>query len=609
MRRRVVSAVVLALVVLTTSGCASLWRGTARSYRVAPSGLPWGEDFVRRALVMGSFDQALARTAPKGDGAPSDPLLQALFRGQVAYYAGQYEESGRAFAEADRLTEQRYTKSATRGVLSLITNDHALAYAPPRTERLFSRYYAMMGRLQAGDVSGAAVDARRLSALLEETSVDLDPAERATHAMLREVSGAVFEAAGEWNDAGVAYRNAALLRGVPRADVDSITVTRPLGDSATVVLVLESGFVAHYVARTMALPLDDGMASRFANSVAARAGMERLISSETRRLIADRSDPQGASRRITSDRTPDDGSIPRDGSGLGAPIGMIEPGPTSSGPFGTPVVGALPPDSSAVVAPRRRSTPSTQWLAALEAMPDGGVFGESIADARGHEPLGEATDVSTQAVSADWTPLQRRDTWYLGDRRAHRHWMEISWPSLVRPRLPSAAVQVALRGVRSDADTTAWARTEALAPAPGRLADISDAVGADARRLRGARLARLTARTVSRMAVVDALEEKHGVAAGMLAGLVVSAIERADTRAWHLLPGRVSVVRLTVPAGDLSPSLLQGHGPNPSPVALPAQRLRAGSVAVLSTRLWRDPAGAAAARVTASNGAEHAAHR
>jgi hypothetical protein len=597
MRRRVLPAAVLALVVLTTSGCASLWRGTARSYRVAPSGLPWGEDFVRRALVMGSFDQALARTSPKGDGAPSDPLLQALFRGQVAYYAGQWEESGRAFAEADRLAEQRYTKSVTRGALSLLTNDHALAYAPPRTERLFSRYYAMMGRMQAGDVSGAAVDARRLSALLEETATDLDPAERATHAMLRDVVGVVFEAAGEWNDAGVAYRNAALLRGVPRADVDSIMVSRPLGDSATVVMVVESGFVAHYVARTMALPLDDGVASRFVNSVATRAGMERIISSETRRRLAE----QG---------------------GAGMPVEPVRirpseppPVPTSTGPAVTPVTPlseVLALDSARMVS-RRSSRPATLWLAALDALPDGGVFDESaVVDGEPGEQSAGGVEASARAVSADWTPRQRASTWYLGDRRAHRHWMEISWPALVRSRLPSAAVQVALRGVRADADTTAWARTEPMVAAPGQSADISDAVGADARRLRGARLARLTARTVSRMAVMDALEEKHGVAAGMLAGLLVSAIERADTRAWHLLPGRISVVRFTVPTGDLTPTLLQGQGPNPLPFALPAQRLSAGEVAVLTTRLWRDPAGGGAAQavqVAASKGPAHEDHR
>lgn len=610
MRRRVVSAAVLALVVLTTSGCASLWRGTARSYRVAPSGLPWGEDFVRRALVMGSFDQALARTSPKGDGAPSDPLLQALFRGQVAYYAGQWEESGRAFAVADRLTEQRYTKSATRGVLSMITNDHALAYAPPRTERLFSRYYAMMGRMQAGDVSGAAVDARRLSALLEESSVDLDPAERPTHAMLRDVAGAVFEAAGEWNDAGVAYRNAALLRGVPRAAVDSIDVARPLGDSATVVLVVESGFVAHYVARTVALPLDDGTASRFVNNVATRAGMERLIAAETRRRIAGASDPHRDTPLGTPERAPDAMPMPRDGGGLGEPIGVA--GPTSSGPFVGTAFGTTPADSARITA--RRRTPATRWLAALDAIPDGGVFDDSAQlDADGDIAVGRSPDHAAMAVSADWTPRQRRSTWYLGDRLTHRHWMEISWPTLVRSRLPSAAVQIALRGVGADADTTPWTRTETMAPGLGRLADISDAVGADARRLRGARLARLTARTVSRMAVMGAIEEKHGAAAGMLAGLLVSAIERADTRAWHLLPGRVSVVRLTVPAGDLTPSLLQGQGPNPLPFMLPAQRLRAGAVTVLTTRLWRDPAGGGgggtAPRVITSNGTDLAHHR
>jgi hypothetical protein len=367
----------------------------------------------------------------------------------------------------------------------------------------------------------------------------------------------------------------------------------------------------------MALPLDEGTASRFVNTVATRSGFERILAAETRRRIAERGDREQSARSGTPERALTAGRTPREDTGAGEAIGIIAPlplqGPTSSGPFVAPTFGAEPSGALPTEARRRRATPAAQWLAALDAMPNGGVFEESaFAEPDSGAPGRPTSAARTPAVSADWTPDQRRSTLYLGDRRAHRHWMEISWPTLVRPRLPSAAIQLALRGVRGDADTTAWARTEALRPDLGTLADISDAVGADARRLRGARLARLTARTVSRMAVMGALEEKHGAAAGVLAGLLISAIERADTRAWHLLPGRVAVVRVTVPAGQVTPSLLQGAGPNPLPFALPAQRLSPGEVVVLTTRLWRDPAGdggAGGARVVASNGTETAQHR
>ncbi len=473
------SLVVLAVPLL--SACSSLFRGTMRTASVAPNGLPWGEELVRRSLMLGTYEQAFVRTRNDRSSMPNDDLLRALFRGQVSYYAGRWAESAEAFAEAERLTEARYTKSASRGVLSVLTNDHALKYVPPRTERLFARYYAMMVRVQSGDVQGAAVEARRLSALLEQSRHDVDPDERATHAALREVAGGVFEAAAEWNDAGVAYRNAALLRGVPRAEVDSLLVARPLGDSATVVLVLESGFVAHYVEHMLAVPLD--------------------------------------SREVGQ-----------------AKLSHV-----------------------------------SQFLAAMENLPSGGVFVDNGAVVSG--------------------------TRYLGDRRAHRTWLEIAWPGLVRPNLPRAPVQFGL-SVMSQAHAAQDSVTPGPEPWRARwevphtgvmTAELSDAIGADARRQRAARLARLTARTVTRVAVVEAVRDQHGEFAGLMAGFFASGLERADTRAWHLLPGRLSLVRATVPAGSVTSRLMVGAGPNALPVAISPFTARAGMVYVLPARVWRDP--------------------
>ncbi len=624
--RRLVPLLALSLAALSASGCASMWRGAARSANVAPSGLPWGEEFVRRALVMGSFEQALARTLPKADGAPEDALLRALFRGQVAFYAGQYDESARAFAEADRLTEERYTKSVSRGALSLLVNDRALRYVPPRTERLFSRYYAMLGRVQSGDVSGAAVEARRLSALLEDAAHDVEAAERETHAALREVAGAVFEAAGEWNDAGVAYRNAALLRGEPRAAVDTIVAARPDGDSATLVLVVEQGFVAHYVARTLAIPLDDGLAWQFG---APRAGRHRA-DSNTAGAIADvlatvgRGRSSGRGMRDASE-TPGRGPVsigdaiaagvnaPRDSAAAAPPVPPATPtatGPTSAGPLAAEQRGGLH-DTLAVRTVRPRVAVQSNWLAALDALPDGGVFDDDLSWA---DPMPLAA-VET-SVAHDWTPRRVVRTHYLGDRWAHRSWMEIAWPTLVRPLLPRVPLQIALSGVRPPAEARAadsaadrapadgtWALSRTLAGSARAIASVSDAVGADARRLRGARIARLTARTVTRMAAVEAVRDQHGEAAGLLAGLLVSAVDRADTRAWHLLPGRVTVVRLTVPVGDLSAALLQGVGPNAAVTALPGAHATAGSVHVRTVRVWRDPAGGVGTAASAGDAA------
>ncbi len=87
----------------------------------------------------------------------------------------------------------------------------------------------------------------------------------------------------------------------------------------------------------------------------------------------------------------------------------------------------------------------------------------------------------------------------------------------------------------------------------------------------------------------------------MLASIFASALERADTRAWHLLPGRLTVLRVAVPAGELTPSLMVGAGANATPLALTPLLARAGAVHLLPARVWRDPAGSTAAALVAQD--------
>lgn len=576
--RRVASLVALSLVALSTSGCASFWRGAASAGPVAPSGLPWGEELTRRALVVGAFDQAWTRTQRRGDGAPSDELLAALFRGQVAYHAGHFDESVRAFADAERLMERRETKSATRGVGSLLFNDRTLRYVPARTERLFARYYALLARLESGDLPAATVEARRLSALLEASASDLDPTERATHAVLREVAGAVFEAAGEWNDAGVAYRNAALLRGTPRAAVDSLVATAPSGDSATLVLVVEEGFAGHYVSRTVALPLDDAGTSAFGRRRRGPIGAPMPWPGPTPGVVpAGGAVPAiaGGARRGRGPST-----WPRDRDSTVAPRPPTERADSSTASRQAAGDSAL----------------SARWLRSLHALPGGGVFEDAAWDAGDAAvPMRDAgaalssDSLLPASVAADWTPRGGTRTRYLGDRWSSGRWLEVAWPMLVRARVPSAPLALELLTAREGDSLPPAALPVPSLDATGHSALVGDALGADARRRLPAQLARLAVRVATRAVVAEAVREEHGEAAGLVAQLVGSALERPDTRGWHLLPGRVRVVRVTVPVGVVTPDLRHGAGPNARRLEVPAFRAAPGSVTVRAIRLWRDP--------------------
>jgi hypothetical protein len=237
-----------AALAVALTGCAAMFGAQP----LAPSGLAVGEDRLRHMLASGQAQTAFARL---GRNAPDDEMLRALYHGVVAYHAGDYAESARVLDIAAVIADERMTKSLSRAALSLVSNDLVLHYEPGPTERLMIPYYGGLARLQLGDVEGAAVEARRLSLLLqqyEDRDRRVDPALRAN---LRLVAGALFEAAGEYADADVAYRNAAAIDS-SLAGFDFDATRRGRGrDSATVIVILEQGFVAHRVEQALAVML------------------------------------------------------------------------------------------------------------------------------------------------------------------------------------------------------------------------------------------------------------------------------------------------------------------------------------------------------------------
>src|SRR5690606_28539504 len=114
------------------------------------------------------------------------------------------------------------------------------------TERLVIHYYNALTYFALGDADGAAVEARRLSLLLQRYRAAGQAVDTRLAALLRHFAGAVFEAAGDREDADVAYRNARALR----ADLPWMEDPQPdsMGD---VVVLIERGFVAHRVEQSI----------------------------------------------------------------------------------------------------------------------------------------------------------------------------------------------------------------------------------------------------------------------------------------------------------------------------------------------------------------------
>ncbi len=215
---------------LASSGCAA----ANAAWRAGPAGIA-AEWAIRDHLVYGRPTQAWDAMRDK-QLAPTDVLLRHMYRGVIALHAGEYEAGSKSMDRAWALVEDRFTKRVSTAAYSIVTSDATLPYLPGTTEHLFIPYYGALNWLARNELDETAVEARRLALLLQNEEGPRVPS--ALEGTLRYVTGVLFEAAGERQDAIVAYRNAAALLETLPGD----TTFAP-ADSGDVVVLLEDGFV------------------------------------------------------------------------------------------------------------------------------------------------------------------------------------------------------------------------------------------------------------------------------------------------------------------------------------------------------------------------------
>lgn len=649
---RAALALALPLVAAASGGCTRAVGAVARPYLVAASGLERAEQAMRDALLSQRWDAALAQVADLRAGGPSDALLRELYRGTTAFYAGRWRASAEALDRAAAMADDRFTRSASRGALAIATSDRALPYLPGQNERLFVHYYAMLAYLHARDVDGAAVEARRLAFLLQRYDDGRDPLDASTRAVLRYLTGVAFDAAGEREDAAVAYRNArALLAGAPAsagaegdasraasADPDPwlggrLAPTGPwpgpaaLADSATrrlvaatrgrarrraprpvadatrvaaaprlgeVVVVIERGFVAHRVDERLHVRLRPGTLAAWASGGGGRYGDDGAGARLAALLAGDAAlfaDAMPAALALDDVATPADSGCARAGSGCPA----------------RPVAGdGLPAGSDRGPAPRvGEPRVAATTVAAPSPGPRAGVpAGVWTLEARGPAPRGAPGDGGAAevvgAILAGDQQDDRRD-----GRGPHRgegtsRLLTLAWPAYRRPApSPPARAVLAPDAARMEpaalfaapaAPLLALAAGDGVPHTGGVLGapvalrgDVSLAVAGDFKRDRPRLLARLVARAALRQTLAAQAGRTHR-ALGDLVATLGSAVEHADTRSWHLLPGVVEVVRLRLPAGRRELRVDVGGGQT----RLGIVDVRAGGVTVFATRLWDD---------------------
>jgi hypothetical protein len=130
--------------------------------------------------------------------------------------------------------------------------------------------------------------------------------------------------------------------------------------------------------------------------------------------------------------------------------------------------------------------------------------------------------------------------------------------------------------------------------APGMNASLSAAAMEEFQDQLGGILIKSVARTAAKYGLARGLEkeidkknETLGDIAFLTANAAAALLERADTRCWHLLPDEVSIVRLRLPAGRHPLTLRVDAGASGTQlIDLGEVDVRDGGVRVLSARVW-----------------------
>ena len=160
-----------------------------------------------KRLARQDYAGALARLEkPSGS---TNKLLYRLEKGLILHYQGQYDASNREFSKAERLIDKHYTRSASREIAAFVTNDAIRAYSGEEYERVLIHYYRAMNYIYLHDPQGALVECRKANLRLQKfATIDKYNLSYQNDAFIQYMTGLLFEAEGELNDAYISYKDA-----------------------------------------------------------------------------------------------------------------------------------------------------------------------------------------------------------------------------------------------------------------------------------------------------------------------------------------------------------------------------------------------------------------
>ena len=151
-------------------------------------------------------DAAIAEVKKQKDDLYGDKseFLYYFDLGTLYHYNGNYKESADAFANAEKIYDDLYTRSVTNEAAAIVTNDNIRPYRARPFEVLALHEMQIMNYLAQKDIDGAMVEVNRAQKAMTGL-YQKDSDKTNDNGFLRYLSAIVYEMAGEPDEAAIAY--------------------------------------------------------------------------------------------------------------------------------------------------------------------------------------------------------------------------------------------------------------------------------------------------------------------------------------------------------------------------------------------------------------------
>lgn len=165
---------------------------------------------IEQSLAAGDAKQAdtIVQQAESAYGSKSR-LLYGMDRGMTLQLAGDYQQSNAVLEQAEEEVDRLYTRTVRSETAAFLTNDNALPYEGDAYEHVMINVIKALNYAAQGQLQEALVEARRIDHRLNVlTDSAKDKNGYHEDGFARYLTGMLYEAAGDVNNAFIAYRKA-----------------------------------------------------------------------------------------------------------------------------------------------------------------------------------------------------------------------------------------------------------------------------------------------------------------------------------------------------------------------------------------------------------------